>query len=250
MLNWDDEVIFLSARPYGENGLIASVFSKEFGRYSGWVFGGNSPKKKSFLQQGNYLSAQWRARISEQMGTIKLELLKSTSIEIIENPIKLGILNSVCSITDLILPEREPNHKIYESTIKLFSLISNLSNSNLKCLKYYVYWELELLTDLGFGLELSKCAVTGTNDQLSFVSPKSGKSVSYKVGLPYKKKLLVLPMFLGGKIQNECEDEKKDIINGFKLSGYFLKSCFYEYYSKNTPKPREWLFQLVSTLDG
>ena len=75
MINWDGDVIFLSCRPYGENGVIASVFSKDFGRYKGWVFGGNSPKRKSCLQQGNYLSAQWKARIPEQMGTIKLELI-------------------------------------------------------------------------------------------------------------------------------------------------------------------------------
>ena len=249
MINWDGDVIFLSCRPYGENGVIASVFSKDFGRYKGWVFGGNSLKRKSCLQQGNYLSAQWKARIPEQMGTIKLELIKSISIEVIEKPIKLGILNSVCAITDLILPEREPNHKIFENTKKLLGLIGEETISDLKCLKNYIHWELNLLSDLGFGLELSKCIVTGSDKELSFVSPKSGKAVCNKVGMPYKNKLLILPRFLGGIIQNGCEDEKNDILNGFNLSGYFLKSCFAEYHSKNTPRPRQWLLQLVSNID-
>ena len=243
MLNWNGEVIFLSSKPYGENGVVASVLSENFGRYNGWVFGGNSSKKKGILQKGNYLSAEWKARLANQMGSLKLELIKSVSANFLHDPLQLSVLNSTCSISDSILPEREPNPIIYQATKDLFKVIMLSSKDDINWLKGYIKWEIGILSQLGFALELDKCAVTGLNEDLAFVSPKTGRAVSYDVGYSIKEKLLVLPTFLGGIKINNKTNEYKDIHLGLMLTAYFLKLNFFNL--KNIPTSRTWLNKLL-----
>ena len=196
MPEWNDNVILLSSKPYGETGMLTSVFSKYNGRYKAFVYGGNSQKKRSTFQKGNLCNAHWKARMPEQMGSIKLELLKSIAPNIMNSPIQLSGLLSVCEISDYILPEREPNEKLYDATIKLFDVLHLSDNLNYSWVKGYINWELGLLSELGFSLKLDQCAVNANSANLAFVSPKTGRAVSYDVGFPYKNKLFVLPNFL------------------------------------------------------
>ena len=183
MPEWNDNVILLSSKPHGETGMLTSVFSKNNGRYKAFVYGGNSQKKRATFQKGNLCYANWKARMPEQMGSIKLELLKSIAPNIMNSPIQLSALVSVCEISEYILPEREPNENLYDATIKLFDVLHLSDNLNFSWVKGYINWELGLLSELGFSLKLDQCAVNGDCNDLAFVSPKTGRAVSYDVGL-------------------------------------------------------------------
>jgi len=237
MPKWKDNVIFLSSKPYGEIGMVASVFSSKNGRYKGWVHGGNSTKMRAVFQQGNLCSAEWKARISEQMGSFKLELIKSTAPTLMYNPIQLSALSSICEISDYILPEREPNPVLFEATIKLFDLLKISNAENILWVKGYIKWEIGLLSELGFSLKLNNCAVTGKKQDLAFVSPKTGRAVSYDVGLPYKNKLINLPRFLGGSRDRNKDSDLKDLIQGLQLTKFFLELNFF----KDKPFPHSRL---------
>jgi len=223
---WNDNVILLSSKPHGETGMLTSVFSKNNGRYRAFVYGGNSQKKRSTFQKGNLCNAHWKARMPEQMGSIKLELLKSIAPNIMNSPIQLSALLSVCEISEYILPEREPNENLYEATIKLFDLLLLSDRFNFSWVKGYINWELGLLSELGFSLKLDQCAVDGHSIDLAFVSPKTGRAVSYDVGFPYKNKLFVLPNFLGGNYYKENLNE--DLLNGLILTKYFINLNFFK----------------------
>ena len=237
MPKWKDNVIFLSSKPYGEVGVVASVFSAKNGRYKGWVHGGNSAKKRAVFQQGNLCNAEWKARISEQMGSLTLELIQSTAPTLMYNPIQLSALLSICEISDYILPEREPNPVLFEATIKLFDLLKISNAENISWVKGYINWEIGLLSELGFSLKLDDCAVTGDKNDLAFVSPKTGRAVSYEVGYPYKNKLINLPRFLGGSMDRNKDNELKDLIQGLQLTKFFLELNFF----KDKPFPNSRL---------
>ena len=226
MPEWNDNVILLSSKPHGETGMLTSVFSKYNGRYKSFVYGGNSKKKSSTFQKGNLCSAHWKARMPEQMGSIKLELLKSIAPNIMNSPIQLSALVSVCEIFEYILPEREPNENLYDATIKLFDVFHLSDNLNFSWVKGYINWELGLLSELGFSLKLDQCAVNGNSSDLAFVSPKTGRAVSYDVGFPYKNKLFILPNFLGGNYYEENLNE--DLLSGLVLTKYFINLNFFK----------------------
>ena len=226
MPEWNDNVILLSSKPHGETGMLTSVFSKNNGRYRAFVYGGNSQKKRSTFQKGNLCNAHWKARMPEQMGSIKLELLKSIAPNIMNSPIQLSALLSVCEISEYILPEREPNENLYDATIKLFDVLLLSDRFNFSWVKGYINWELGLLSELGFSLKLDQCAVNGHSTDLAFVSPKTGRAVSYDVGFPYKNKLFVLPNFLGGNYYKENLNE--DLLNGLILTKYFINLNFFK----------------------
>ena len=227
MLEWKDNVILLSSKPYGETGMIASVLSENNGRYKGFIFGGNSKKKRAIFQKGNLCAAHWKSKTSEQMGSMKIELIKSTAPNIMEKPIQLSALSSACDIFDAILPEREPNLKLYNATIKLFELLKLSDLINYSWVKGYINWELGVLSELGFSLKLNKCAINNDNENLAFVSPKTGRAVSYEIGLPYKNKLFVLPNFLGGNYYQEST--YVDVWNGIILTKHFICINFFKY---------------------
>ena len=248
MPEWRGDCILLSVKPHGESNSIVSILSRNHGRYSGLVFGGNSSKNKSLFQKGNYLSAYWSARLSEQLGTFKLNLEKSIAGNFINNPLQLAALNSACCIIDSLLPEREPNPSIFEATLKLFNVINMSSNNNHKWLEGYIHWEIGLLSELGFSLQLNECVVSKVRENLAFVSPKTGNAVCYNEGKIYKDQLLTLPKFLGGNYNNKEINYLIDLKNGFKLSGYFLNSNFANNSYKDFSSSRDWLKKLVLKL--
>lgn len=215
-MRWSGEAIILSARRHGETAVIAEVFARKHGRHAGLVHGGRSRAMRPVLQAGNIVRADWRARLCEHLGVFTLEPVSLRAARLIDDPLKLAGLVSITALTHII-PEREDHVGLYEALrCVLDALIDDIS-----WLALMVRWELGLLQALGFGLDLTRCVVTGKTVDLAYVSPKSGHAVSAGAGWAWHKHLLALPAFLlGGPMKSPPEIE--DIRNGFMLTGYFL----------------------------
>src|SRR3954447_2605127 len=181
-MDFTDDAIVLSARRHGEANAVLSVLTREHGRHLGLVKGGASRRQRPMLEIGNRLKVTWRARLDEQLGNFTAEPVDAVSAVLLHDPLKLAALAAACAVADIVLPEREPHEDVYQATARLTDAITGESAS---WPAEYVRWELELLTSLGFGLDLSQCAVTGTRDGLAFVSPKTGRAVSRAAGQGY-----------------------------------------------------------------
>ena len=215
-MDWNDEGFVLSAKPHGENALIVSLLTLEHGRHAGLVRGGASAKRRGIYQPGNVVRAQWRARLAEHLGTYSCELAQSVAATYLHDPLRLLALSAATTLVDLALPEREPVPYLYGT---LEGLLTSLSDPGWQAM--YVRWELDLLGELGFGLDLTECAATGLQEDLAYVSPKSGRAVSVGAAVPYRDRLLPLPAFL---IEHSAvEPSAIDIADGLALTGYFLK---------------------------
>jgi len=214
-MQWTDEAIVLSVRPHGETAAVAELFTRRHGRHLGLVHGGRSRRLRPVLQTGNQVHATWKARLADQLGHVSLELSRSFAADAMEYPLALAGLSSMASLTRL-LPERDPHPSLYEVTLFVLGFLDDATVWP----ALYVRWELALLEELGFGLDLTQCAATGGNDQLTYVSPKSGRAVSASAGEPYKDKLLALPQFLARSSGAHARND--DIRDGLALTGYFL----------------------------
>ncbi len=232
-MEWNDEGILLASRPYGESFKVLQFFTKHNGLHNGLIR--FSKKNNNFeIQPGNQFNIRWKARLREHLGTFELDLIKSRTSSFFINKNFLIAFNSITSLIISSLPERETYFNLYENTI---NLIDGLTISN-DWLLNYVKWELLLLNELGFGLDLSKCIVTGKSDNLKYVSPRSGCAVSEQAGENWKNKLLKLPTFLTEEQENSVT--KNEIITGLKLTEYFLrKKVYFESFEKNLPKSRD-----------
>ena len=212
-MEWTDEAIVLSARPHGENAAVVTLLTAMHGRHAGLMAGGQGSRARPVLQPGNRVKAVWRARLSEQLGHFTLDLATSHAAAWFDNPEMLAIIASACAVTEASLPERQPMPGIYAGLATLLAL----GDTELWG-PAYVKWELGLLQALGYGLDLSRCAVNGTSDNLSYVSPRTGRAVSAESGAAYKEKLFPLPSFLLGFGEWDAEDISK----GLDMTGHFL----------------------------
>ena len=213
-MEWRDEGFVLAVRSHGETSAIAEILTAEHGRSLGLVRGGRSRHMRPVLQPGNLVSLTWRARLEDHLGNFTLEPLSLRAGFIMENALRLSGLASLASLAQ-VLPEREPHGKLYDAT----RIVLECIDQDDLWPALMVRWELGLLDELGFGLDLSKCASTGDLTDLVYVSPRTGKAVSQKAGEPFHERLFVLPAFLRG----EGEFFAPDILAGFKLTGYFLE---------------------------
>ncbi|MBQ8251658.1 MAG: DNA repair protein RecO [Alphaproteobacteria bacterium] len=202
-----ENALVLSSRPLGDRKFIVSLFTKDRGRHLGVV------KKKSPPMTGSFLTVRWQARLAEQLGVYYIEDEKSANLAFLEDSKRLNALSSICFLIDALLPEREAYPYFYEETI---DFLSHLEDFDFQ--KRYIFWEASLLEALGFGLDLTKCAGGGDSTDLAYVSPKSGRSVSRQVGLPYKDKLLPLPAFF----VKQVEVDEFMLLQGLNLTAYFL----------------------------
>ncbi|MGR3838167.1 MAG: DNA repair protein RecO [Cognatishimia sp.] len=214
-MDWRDQGIILSSRKHGETSVILEVFTPDHGRHLGVVRGGVSRKMTPILQPGGQVDLQWRARLEDHIGSFSVEPLRSRAMALSDR-LALAGLNAVTSLLGFALPEREAFRSLYDRTEPLLDLLDHHEVWPLAYLK----WELALLEDLGFGLDLTACAVTGATEGLTYVSPKSGRAVSRQGAGDWVDRLLPLPGFLIG--DGPSEDE--DILMGLRLSGYFLES--------------------------
>lgn len=233
MIEWQDDAIVLSIRPYGESSVIVLALTKEMGKHAGLVRGVKSQAARGGLQPGDFVKLTWRARLEDHLGVFQIELLRSNAIIFFDDPLRLSGLTAALSICEQALPDREKLLPVFEALLILIEHIRE--QEEVIWLATYIRWEIGVLGALGFSLELNNCTVTGTNDDLSFVSPKTGRAVSKEVGLKYSAKLLKLPGFLTPK----GFERPAEFIDGLDLTGYFLRRHVFAAYNKPTPGARE-----------
>ena len=214
-MEWTDEGVVLSVRPHGETAAVAEVFSHMHGRHLGLVHGGRGRLKRPILQPGNHVTAHWRARLADHLGVFRLELKHPHAAELLDS--RLGLQGLECLTTlARLLPERDPHPNLFEVTLFVLGFL----NDDRIWPALYARWELALLAELGFGLDLSACAVTGSNDYLAYVSPRTGRAVSMAAAEPYKDKLLPLPgLFTGAGAGGATA---ADVAAALRLTGHFL----------------------------
>lgn len=238
-MNWNDEGIVITVRPHGETAAVVELFTRQHGRHAGLVYGGRSRRLRPVLQTGNHVDAVWKARLAEQLGHLTIEPRRSYAAEAMSDPQALAALTSIAALAHL-LPERDPHPSLFEVTLFLLGFLDDPSVWP----ALMVRWELALLDELGFGLDLSACAATGGNDQLIYVSPKSGRAVSASAGEPYKDRLLALPGFLTGNRQAGVTEA--DITAGFTLTGHFLHARVLAPQGQAMPEARRRMVELAT----
>lgn len=213
-MEWGDRGIVLSHYTFGETSKIVSVLSFESGLFKGIV-----KKSRNPIVIGSITFAHWKARLENHLGTFLLESELNISARIIHCKKRLLALNALCQTTNFCLAERHPYPKIFnELSIFLKSLLDSKN-----WLKIYALFEMTLLKELGFGIETTYCSVTGSKENITYVSPKTGNAVCQSVGFPYKDKLFSIPPFLK---DNTREASLEDLLKSLKLTGYFLKKYF------------------------
>ncbi|MGC6411483.1 MAG: DNA repair protein RecO [Candidatus Puniceispirillaceae bacterium] len=232
MPEWRDEGMVLGVRAHGESHAVISVLTAEHGRHAGLVHAGQSRAKKAVLELGNQLQLDWQARLAEQLGTFRVELLRNRAALLLDNPMRLAALGAVCGLLDAALPEREPQSALFDSTNALMDILA-FAEADQDWLPFFVRWEWQLLATTGFAPDLSVCAVTGARNGLAFISPRTGNAVTPAGAGPYKERLLALPEMLGGAMPVENEIEA-----GLKITAHFLGKHIFHPMDKDLPAPR------------
>ncbi|MEI9993973.1 MAG: DNA repair protein RecO [Rhizomicrobium sp.] len=233
-MEWTDAAIVLSTRPHGETSAILEVLSREHGRHLGLVRGGASRRAKPVLQPGNSIHLHWRARLNEHLGNFTAEPVKARAGDLLESREALAGLNAFTAVAAAALPEREAHAPVFEAANILLDAMQADGIAHWGAL--FVRWEAGVLEELGFGLDLTRCASTGDTDNLVYVSPRSGRAVSRAAGAPYKERLLTLPGFLLAT-QNATPDAA-DVAAGLKLTGHFLLERVLSPHGKAMPPAR------------
>jgi DNA repair protein RecO (recombination protein O) len=213
-MEWRDSGFVVAVRRHGESALIAELLTRDRGRHLGLVRGGQSPKARAVLQPGNEVTAAWRGRLSEHLGTVSCELVRAHAARLIDDPDRLAGLAAATAMIAATLPEREPHADVFAAFSTLLQALDSAADWPAR----YVGWECSLLAALGFGLDLTRCAATGATADLAYVSPRSGCAVSRMAGRPYHDKLLPLPEFLWREgVANDAQ-----IVLGLSLTEHFL----------------------------
>ena len=242
-MEWRDEGIVLSTRPYGETGAILELFTRRHGRHLGLVRGGAGRRHKSMLQPGNSLAVHWRARLSEHLGSYTAELQKPRAGLLMEEAFSLLGLSAACSVAGII-PEREAHPALYEA----FELLLDTMDDADIWPAIFVRWELGLLQEMGFGLDLGQCAATGSRDDLAYVSPRSGGAVSRAAGEPWRDRLFRLPAFLVGGQAGAATPG--DVAEGFRITGHFLDRHLFAPHDRHLPDARIRLMERIAARAG
>ena len=237
-MDWSDEGIFLGAKPLGEANAVAELFTLGHGRHLGLVRGGRSRRLRPLLQPGNRLRVRWRARLSEHLGGFNLELIEAHAARALDDAAALAAIGSLAGLARL-LPERDPHPQLYAAALDVIGAF----DAPRLWAALLVRWELLLLQDLGFGLDLGECAATGDDTDLVYVSPRSGRAVSREAGQPYDAKLLKLPAFLR---DDDMGAGESDLLAGFALIGYFLEKDVLAPHGLVMPQARERLIGLLA----
>jgi len=214
MIGWREEGTLLSVRRHGETSAIIEVFTEGHGRHVGVVRGGASRKVAPILQPGAQLDLAWQARLDEHIGSFAVEPVKSRAAAVMGDRLALAGLNAMTALLSFTLPEREPHQLLYRRSLVLFDLLG----TNDAWPVVYLRWELMLLEEMGFGLDLGRCAVTGARDDLVHVSPRSGRAVSAAGAGDWADRLLPLPpILLGQGVGSTAET-----LEGLRTTGHFL----------------------------
>lgn len=212
MMEWRDEGALLSVRRHGESSAIIEVFTAAHGRHAGVVRGGASRKIAPILQPGAQLDLTWKARLDEHMGAFTVEPLRSRTA-LLGDRLGLAGLNAICAMLHVTLPEREPHSTLWQESMVLLDALDRPGWP-----PAYLRWEMRLLEETGFGLDLTRCAVTGSREDLAFVSPKTGRAVSSGAAGGWADRLFPLPLALLGQGPASAEEVRQ----GLAITGHFL----------------------------
>jgi DNA repair protein RecO (recombination protein O) len=241
-MEWQAPAIVLDARPFGESDAVVSLLTEAHGRHGGLARGGNGRSRASLWQQGNLVQASWVGRLADQLGSLTAELVHPTAALVLDDTMLLAVLTSACAVAEGALPEREPHPTSFNG---LLHLIAHLSKGP-DILADYVRWETTLLTDLGYGLDFSSCAVTACTENLRYVSPRTGRAVSEAAAGPWRTRLLPLPPFLLANAPSHPPDWR----DGLRLTGHFLARDAFGHHHRPLPHARIALSDRVEALIG
>ncbi|MBL8537241.1 MAG: DNA repair protein RecO [Hyphomonadaceae bacterium] len=234
-MEWTDAAIVLGAKPFGEGKLVAEVFSREHGRYGGVVHAGR--KSQPVLQAGNLVHCGWKARLSEQLGFFNpLELVEPHATRLLDDAVALAGLSSAVTLVRSAAAERQAYPQLYDA---LTVLIEAMPDADIWP-ALYTRFELGLLSALGYGLDLTRCAVTGETEGLAWVSPRTGRAATYDAGAPHADVLLKLPHFL---VDAEAKLESGDVADAFALAGHFLERRVFDQKGEGMPEARRRLIE-------
>lgn len=241
-MEFEDDAFVLAARAHGEAGAIVELLTARHGRYAAHVAGGASRRMKPFLQPGAQVLVRYRARVSDQLGSAQLEPVGEGPSALFDDALALAGIAAAAAVANGALPEREPHPGAYlafEALAAAFAIPEIWP-------AVFVRFEAGLLQDLGFGLDLAKCAATGATDDLIYVSPRTGRAVSRDAGAPYKDKLLTLPPFM---LSAQSRLAPGDIGAGLDLTGHFLEAFVFHPHNRPLPPARVWLLDRLRELD-
>ena len=216
-MEWRDEGTVIGVRRHGETSVVLELMTREHGRHRGLVHGGRSRKKQPVLQLGNRVVANWRGRLDEHLGSFTVEPVMLRAGELMERPLSLYGVQAASALLRL-LPEREAHPRLAEG---LDILLANLADPAVAG-ALMVRFEAQVLDEMGYGLDLTRCAATGKSDDLTHVSPRSGRAVSREAAAPYADRLLELPSFLTHRPGDNRAGSLDDVLSGFALTGHFL----------------------------
>lgn len=239
-MEWDAPAIILDVRPYGEGDAVATVMTETHGLHRGLARGGASRGKAGTWQPGNVVQVHWTARLSDQLGSFTGELIHPGASYAMEEAMSVAMLTAMCAVAEGALPEREPLPRVFAGLLLLIPRLP-LGESILTEL---IQWELVVLADLGYGLDLSACAITGRTEGFAYVSPRTGRAVTQEGAGDWAARLLPLPSFLTSSAPPDCTGWR----DGLRLTGHFLARDAFGHQHRPLPQARRMLYDRVAAM--
>lgn len=234
-MQWSDQAIILGVKRHGETSVIAEVMTRSHGRHMGMVRSGRSRTMQPVLQPGNDVEVTWRARLEEHMGEFRIEPVRLRAAQLMESATAVHGVQAMAALLRL-LPERDPHPYLHEALSVILDHLDNPTDAG----ELFVRFEIAVLNDLGFGLDLKECAATGASTDLIYVSPKSGRAVSREAGAPYADRMLALPAFLSDRTQAA---DYESLAAAFRMTAFFLNRHVYEPRGIPLPAVRDGFIQ-------
>lgn len=241
-MDWQDDGFVLSASRFGDADAVLELLTHEHGRHLGLVKGGMSKSRRADLQPGNLVHVEWKARLSEQLGRFEVEIQRPYASIALDSAKAMAGVSAAVAMASASLPEREAHPGVFEGLAVLMEALTGDDESIAPAI--YVKWEAGLLQDLGFGLDLSRCTVSGSGDDLAFVSPRTGRAVARAAAGIYADRLLQLPAFLLGS--QAGDPTREDIAAGLKLTGHFLDRAVLTPHNRSMPTARTYYADLIT----
>lgn len=242
-MDWTAPAIVLAARPYGEADAIATVMTGEHGAHRGLARGGQSRRLAGVWQPGNLVEVRWVGRLADQLGSFTAEMIHPAAALVLDDPLALAMLSSVCATAEAALPEREAHPRVFDGLLRLLARLPEGAAQ----LSALIRWEAELLGELGYGMDLSACAVTGARSGLAYVSPRTGRAVSAEGAGAWAERLLRLPRLLLAEPAN-APDTPADWRDGLRLTGHFLARDVFGVQHRPLPAARVALYERVAAM--
>jgi DNA repair protein RecO (recombination protein O) len=245
-MEWEAAALVVSAAPYGEGSALVHVLTEEHGLYHGMVRGGLSRTHAPVWQMGNLVRVRWRARLAEQLGQISGEVIHASAARLLDAPLPMAMLASLCALADGALPEREPHPDLFLDLVRLISKLSLDPQWGARGgMAALLRWECACLGAIGFGLDLTRCAVTGAQAPLAYVSPRTGRAVSDAGAGSWRERLLPLPRLF---IDENDGGTPADWLAGLALTGYFLANHVFGQGHRPVPAARGRLQERVAAM--